>query len=582
MSQISRRDFLKISAQGAGAAVLSYGLMGCSNSNEEHGTGQFMHGIASGDPTHDGIILWTRVTTEQTDAKVAWQIATDSGFNDIVNSGDTVTDASRDFTVKIDAQGLSSGMNYYYRFSSGDAQSESGMFKTLPQGSVAQVKLAVVSCANYPAGYFNVYQLAAKQVDADALIHLGDYIYEYDRQGFASDQAEQLDRQVLPAHELLSLADYRQRYSQYRSDTDLQLLHSKLAFISVWDDHEVANDAWLNGAENHQADEGDFDLRKEAALQAYFEWMPIRPWRNDEHDDIYRSFNFGDLVDLHMLDTRLKGRDQQVDFNQFIDPATGAFDGDNFTQAITDSNRTMLGQTQMLWLQGTLLQANATWQVLGQQVLMGKMLLPAAIATQQLSISQYAMLGELAQLAARVAAGDPSLTAAELAYLQANQHLLTAEVLALLQLPNIPYNLDAWDGYSYEREVIFGTARSRQQNLVVLAGDTHNAWGSNLVDVDGNAVGVEFATSSVTSPGLEYYLQIPEAEVPATEAGVVSLVKDLQYANLFDRGYMTVTFTPEKAQSDWYFVDTILNHEYQMLTDRQHSMSCQRDSFKLS
>lgn len=560
----SRRDFLALSAKGVGAAVLSYGLMGCSSDNDDNTVAaDFLHGVASGDPTQDAVIIWTRVTPQTAGGvRVSWQVSRDGAFSDLVTTGEMVTNAERDYTVKVDAIGLESGSRYFYRFMTGDKTSTVGMTKTLPEGAVDSVKLAVMSCANFPAGYFNVYELAAQRDDLDAMLHLGDYIYEYGRGGYASEHAAELGREVLPAGELLSLSDYRTRYGQYRGDASLQKLHAKLPFITVWDDHEVANDTWKDGAENHNQGEGDFDARKQAALQAYFEWLPIRPWREGNHEEIYRSFSFGDLLDLHMLDTRVLARDKQLDYGNYLDPATGAFNDQQFLADVTDTQRTLLGQTQLLWLQGKLLQSSAKWQLLGQQILMGRMMLPAAIATQQLSIPQFAELAALAQLAARAQAGDPTLTQAELTYLAANQAKLTPEVLALLQLPSIPYNLDAWDGYAYEREVVLATARASGKNLVVIAGDTHNAWANDLKDKDGNMVGVEFATSSVSSPGLEYYLNLPSEQIPATEAAVVGLVDDLKYANLLNRGYMTLTFSSEEVVSEWFYVDSILSKDF--------------------
>ncbi|MBI1673075.1 alkaline phosphatase D family protein [Shewanella sp. DW31] len=570
---VTRRDFLAMSAKGVGVAVISYGLMGCSDSNDDNSVpAQFLHGIASGDPAVDAVILWTRVTPEsEGDVKVSWQVASDSAFSQLVTTGETVTNASRDYTVKIDARGLRAGQTYFYRFMTGDKTSVVGKTRTLPEGDVSSVKLAVMSCANFPAGYFNVYELAAAQDDLDAVVHLGDYIYEYARGGYASEHAAELGREVLPANELLTLSDYRTRHGQYHTDASLQKLHAKVPFITVWDDHEVANDTWRDSAENHNEGEGDFAVRKEAALQAYFEWLPIRPWREGNHEEIYRSFSYGNLVDLHMLDTRVLARDKQLDYADYMDPTTGSFAGERFLADVTSTTRTMLGLTQLLWLQGTLLQSTGKWQVLGQQVLMGKMSLPAAIATQQMSIPQFAMLGALAKLAARAAANDPTLTAQELQYLQANQALLTPEVIGLLQLPAIPYNLDAWDGYAYEREVILGTAKSKNLNLVVIAGDTHNAWANELKDVQGDTVGVEFATSSVSSPGLEYYLNLPAEQIPATEAAIVELVPDLKYANLKDRGFMTLTFTADEVRSDWHYVDTILSKDFQVATARGYS-----------
>ena len=581
---VTRRDFLAMSAKGAGAVVVSYGLMGCSSDDDDDVvSGQFLQGVASGDPAADAVILWTRVTPDvEGDITVSWEVATDSNFSQVVTNGQTVTNKNRDYTVKVDAVGLEAGQQYYYRFKAGETVSEMGQTRTLPEGSVASVKLAVMSCANFPAGYFNVYEMAAQQNDLDAVVHLGDYLYEYARGEYASEHAVELGREVLPAGELFLLDDYRTRYSQYRSDASLQKLHAKVPFITVWDDHEVANDTWKDGAENHNDGEGDFDQRKQAALQAYFEWLPIRPWSEGNHEEIYRSFNYGNLVDLHMLDTRVLARDKQLEYSQYIDATTGAFNSSTFLADVTDTNRTLLGQTQLLWLQQTLLQSTAKWQVLGQQVLMGKMLMPAAIATQQMSIPQFAELAGLAQLAGRAQASDPTLTAEELAYLQANQAKLTPEVIALLQLPAIPYNLDAWDGYAYEREVILATAKSLQHNLVVIAGDTHNAWASDLTDSGGDIVGIEFATSSVSSPGLEYYLGLSDAEMPATEAAIVGLVADLKYANLKDRGYLLLTFTETEVRSDWQYVDTILDKTFVQLDARGYSATSTAGSPKVT
>lgn len=580
---VTRRDFLAMSAKGAGAVVVSYGLMGCSSDDDDVVSGQFLQGIASGDPAADAVILWTRVTPDvEGDITVSWEVATDSGFSQLVTNGQMITNKNRDYTVKVDAVGLEAGQQYFYRFKAGETVSEMGQTRTLPEGSVASVKLAVMSCANFPAGYFNVYEMAAQQNDLDAVVHLGDYLYEYARGEYASEHAVELGREVLPAGELFLLDDYRTRYSQYRSDASLQKLHAKVPFITVWDDHEVANDTWKDGAENHNDGEGDFDQRKQAALQAYFEWLPIRPWSEGNHEEIYRSFNYGNLVDLHMLDTRVLARDKQLEYSQYIDATTGAFNSSTFLADVTDTDRTLLGQTQLLWLQQTLLQSTAKWQVLGQQVLMGKMLMPAAIATQQMSIPQFAELGGLAQLAGRAQASDPTLTAEELAYLQANQDKLTPEVIALLQLPAIPYNLDAWDGYAYEREVILATAKSLQHNLVVIAGDTHNAWASDLTDSGGDIVGIEFATSSVSSPGLEYYLGLSDAEMPATEAAIVGLVADLKYANLKDRGYLLLTFTENEVRSDWQYVDTILDKTFVKLDARGYSATSTAGSPKVT
>jgi len=574
MKRLTRRDFLILSAKGIGFAVVSTGLMGCDPTDGDRDVEvEFLHGVASGDPSQDSIILWTRVTPkESATISVTWEIATDSAFNHIVHNGSTQTTQANDYTVKIDAINLEAGREYFYRFHANGKTSNTGKTKTLPEGVVNSVKLAVLSCANYPAGFFNVYNFASQIQNIDAAIHLGDYIYEYPVGGYASEHAAQINREVLPATELFSLSDYRTRYAQYREDEELQLVHASMPFITVWDDHEVANDTFKDGAENHNDNEGSFENRKLAALQAYFEWLPIRPIQEGNHSEIYRSFRFGDLVDLHMLDTRVLARDQQLSFTDYVDPTSDAFNSNQFQSDIQNASRTMLGQQQLTWLESQFSDSQATWQVLGQQVLMGKMYLPGAVAIGAMSVEQYSELGSLAALGAKIQANDPSLTPEQIAYFVENQDKLSDAVLAQLQLPNMPYNLDAWDGYANERESIFQLAKSNNHNLIVLAGDTHNAWCNNLVTENGEHVGVEFATASVSSPGLESYLSIAQEAAPAFEAGITALIENLEYCNLYDRGVMVITFTATKATSQWYFVDTILDRNYITLDARFKQM----------
>jgi alkaline phosphatase D len=569
---ISRRDFLILTAKGAGAAVVSYGLMGCASDDDNTQSNNnigFNHGIASGDPLTDAIILWTRVTpSTEGEITVSWEIATDQAFTQLVSTGNTTTSSARDYTVKVDAIGLAANTTYYYRFISNGTTSSIGTTKTLPDGSPDSVKLAVLSCANYPAGFFNVYNLAAQQEDLDAVLHLGDYIYEYGRGEYASDNAEAIDRQVLPATELLSLSDYRTRYAQYRSDPDLQLLHSKVPFITVWDDHEVADDTWREGAGNHNEGEGSFEERKLGALQAYFEWLPIRPLNAGNNTEIYRQFSFGDLVDLYMLDTRILARDQQLSYADYFDGGV-VFDEATFNQDLYETERTMLGAEQLQWLEDSVSVNTGRWQLLGQQVLMGEMKLPGALALNTMSTTDYAELGTLALLAARIEVSDPTITADEQAYYDANADKLTPDVLNLLSFPELPYNLDAWDGYATERDKVLAIFNDASKNLVVVAGDTHNAWANELSNSDGTIVGVEFATASISSPGLEYYLGISDDAIESTEDGFVDLIKGLKYSNAKDRGFITLTFTQGKVESQWHYVDTILSSEYTELTDRR-------------
>ncbi|HCW88635.1 MAG TPA: alkaline phosphatase [Marinobacter sp.] len=547
MPSITRRDFLKVSALTIGAVAVSTGLTGCKLTDDR--AVSFTHGVASGDPLQDAVIIWTRAvpaTDPATPVTVRWEVATDAEFTNLTHDGEIKTSSDHDFTVKVDVRRLTPGQTYYYRFTAGNETSAAGRTRTLPEGDVSQVKLAVMSCSNYPAGLFHVYREAAGIDDLNAVVHLGDYIYEYDGNGYATQDAEALGRTLPPENdvEIIDLVDYRRRYALYRTDTHLQTLHAAAPFIAVWDDHEITNDTWREGAENHNEGEGDFTTRKLNALQAYFEWMPIRPVIEGNEEMIYRTFRFGDLVSLHMLDTRVIGRDKQLDLNSYFTGSgfnTAAFEAD-----LTDPNRTLLGAEQRAWLQNSLAQSNATWDVLGQQVLMGRMNLPYELLLNLGSDSVAGLFAELATLKARYLQGDSTLTDQEIARVTTT----------------LPYNLDAWDGYFYERETILETARAQDRNLVVLAGDTHNAWASNLTTLDGTAVGVELATPSVTSPGLESYLQLNEAQTPDAEQALTILVDGLDYTNLSQRGFLVVTFRPEAVEADWRYVSTVKSETY--------------------
>lgn len=537
----SRRHFV-----GRGAALIAAApLAACLDAAELERPVQFTHGVASGDPLGDRVILWTRVRgldpNDSADVKLQWEVASDAGFAQRVASGEATASATTDYTVKVDAAGLQPGRSYHYRFKAHGFLSPVGRCKTLPTGNVSEARFAVFSCANYPAGYFHAYAEAAKRNDLDAVIHLGDYIYEYGANGYASGNAVALGRVAQPSTEILSLADYRRRYAQYRSDPDLQALHAAHPMIAVWDDHEITNDAWRNGAENHQPNEGDYATRKAIALQVWHEWMPVRS--GSARDQIWRRFDWGNLLTLNMLDTRVAGRDLQLDYANFI--GANGFDAAGFTAALSDPNRQLLGSAQLAWLQQQLAASSATWQLLGQQVLMGRMNIPAPILFEANQPGSGVTVGAYAAIVQKA---------------QTNPASLTLQEQAILAQPAIPYNLDAWDGYAVARETVLGTAASLNKNLVVLAGDTHNAWASDLRLLGGTPVGVEFATSSVSSPGFEEYL--PNENPAFLAAALTQLIDPLQYCDTSSRGFLLVSATPTACRADWVFVSNILERSY--------------------
>ena len=551
MKGLSRRDFIKSSLAGVGAATVSLSLVGCSHNDSSPSYNDFEvdfnHGVASGDPLTDRVILWTRVTPEGTpkSVNVSLEVSLDKTFENLEFNEPLAALAKNDYTVKVDLEGLKANTRYYYRFKANDNPSPMGETKTLPETDVKQVKFAVMSCANYPAGYFHAYAEAAKMQDLDAVLHLGDYIYEYGMGGYATDKATELGR-MLPEDnqgELLSLTDYRKRYALYRTDTGLQAIHAKTPFIAVWDDHEVCNDAYLDGAENHNDDEGMFTDRKMAALKAYYEWMPIRPYVAGQAESLYRKFDFGGLVSLYMLDTRHEARVKPLDYQNYFDPTSGQLDAASFQADLTSPTQQLIGTEQLTWLTDSIKTSEAKWQVLGQQVLMTKMMLPAEllVAMANPSAAIASQMTELAQLKARAQASDPTLT---------EQDKMRIGFTA-------PYNLDAWDGYPVEREVLLQTAKAANKNLVTIAGDTHNAWSGKLCTAQGDVCGYEFATPSVSSPGLEYYLQLPESQASEFAKVLELLVDDLEFANIHQRGFMTLTFTPDNVDSQWHFISNV-------------------------
>ncbi|MEK2023533.1 alkaline phosphatase D family protein [Vibrio parahaemolyticus] len=541
---LSRRDFMKV----VSSTAVATGLIGCGSDDNESVAVSFEHGVASGDPTQTQVIIWTRVTTAASYVDVSWQVASDIEFLNVVQSGVFTTDTGRDFTVKVDVQNLNANSQYYYRFMVGEMRSEVGQTQTLPEDGVEKASMAVVSCANYPAGYFHVYREILNQHEQspfDVVLHLGDYIYEYGTGGYASEDAAALGREPSKGTECITLDDYRKRYAQYRQDADLQALHAKLPMIAVWDDHELANDTWKNGAENHQDDEGSFIDRRAAAAAAWTEWLPVRE-NTFSNMLIYRQFSFGNLVNLMMLDTRLVGRDKPLDYFSLSAPTMEAIGG--LVAQSRNADRELLGTEQLAWLMKEFNTHDAKWNVLGQQVLMSRMELPSSVMTAmfQLFTSTEEKKTE-ALLAVNTAItgylADPS-----------------ADPISL------PYNLDAWDGYYVEREKVYQLVKASSGNFVCLAGDTHNAWASELKDVSNNPIGVEFATSSVSSPGLEEYLALDPVAIAQMEYTLPHLVSELKWADIKQRGFMRVTFTADAAQSTWYLVSTIKDKKYQVTT----------------
>lgn len=582
--QNNRREFILKAASTASVLALGSTLAACSNSDPS--PSQFKYGVASGDPLSDRVILWTHAKIDNSDEPVGltWYVASDVGFANIVTTGRSGASSATGFTVKVDVTGLSPGTTYYYRFIDDAAVvSTTGTTRTLPAVGVASVKLAVFSCSLYSEGFFNTYGAAAAS-DAQFAIHLGDYIYEYgsDPAKFGNADAVTLGRVTSPANDIVSLSDYRTRYALYRSDPNLQAVHARMPWITVWDDHEFANNGWVGGAENHNpATQGDWATRKAAAAQAYHEWLPIRTLDRSNLLKIYRRFDFGNLFSLHMVDTRIEGRDRQYDSFGDADGGIG-----RYVAGLTpgtggvppDAARQMMSTTQQTWLTTGIAASQASWQFVGNQDIMGRMWIPASVLQAQSAVPpnpaavQAAVSAYLTAKATRAAAGAAALNPTQAALLNPAAN------------PRLPYNLDAWDGYPSQRETVLQAVRTSGKRLVALSGDSHNAWFTSLTTLAGEKVGVEFAGSSVTAPGFESAglgalagsldgsALVPQLGTAAIGAGL-GLIDDLNYADTNRRGYLLITVSPTAVKGEYIFVSTVKSTTYALAVGRTITVS---------
>ncbi|WP_305093111.1 alkaline phosphatase [Prescottella sp. R16] len=516
---ISRRGLLRSSVVLAGTSVAVAAAGRASAAVPAPG---FVHGIASGDPLPDRLIIWTRITPSA-DAvpgsgvgptvSVTWQVATDPGFASVVREGTASAGPDADHTVKVDVTGLRPGTGYFYRFTGLGIVSPVGRTRTAPatDADVARLRFGVVSCSNWEAGYFASYRHLAERDDLDAILHLGDYIYEYGRGEYGARGGSV--RLHDPAHEIVSLADYRIRHAQYKTDPDLQALHAKLPFITTWDDHESADNAYDGGAENHDpATEGDWGARKAASTQAYFEWMPVRVNGTGAGAALYRRFRFGTLAELSMLDLRTY-RDEQ--------PTAGAG-----WRQVDSPDRTIAGRAQMDWLTGGIVTSSAQWKIVGNPVMITPCVFPPL---------------------------DTRTTAA---------------ITELIGVPDagIPYNTDQWDGYTADRRRLFDAITGNEvRNTVFLAGDIHTSWACDLpVDAANypaaGTVGTEFVVPSVTSPNIDDMLKVPpRTATVAAEEAFTAINRHVRYVELDSHGYGVFEMDRQGVQMDWFYVDDPAN-----------------------
>ncbi|MEU2173947.1 alkaline phosphatase D family protein [Nocardia sp. NPDC019219] len=506
-ARLARRTLLKGTAAAATATAVS------APGRAAAATPVFRHGVASGDPLPDGVILWTRVTVSDEaapgsglgdPATVRWEIAADERFASIAASGAVTAAADSDHTVKVDVSGLAAGVQYFYRFSALGQTSPVGRTKTAPatQDAPDRLRFGVVSCSNWEAGYFGAYRHLAARTDLDAILHLGDYIYEYGRGKYGGRNGTVRPHE--PANEIVSLADYRIRHAQYKTDADLLGLHAMLPFICTWDDHESADNSWSGGAHNHDpATEGDWTDRRAASARAYLEWMPVRASGSGADARIYRRLRFGTLAELAMLDLR-SYRDQEAkpgaDWRAADDPA-----------------RTITGKAQMEWLTAGLASAPVRWKLVGNSVMIAPLVFPPL---------------------------EPATTAA---------------ITSTVGVPQsgLSLNGDQWDGYTADRTRLFRAIIDQQvSDVLFLTGDIHSSWAADLpLDAanypGGATAGAEFVVPSVTSTSIGDMLRANSA--PIAES-IKTVNRHLRYVELDAHGYGVLEITADQAQMDWYYV----------------------------
>lgn len=527
----SRRTVLKAGAATAalvGTSTLAGRLSASAQEAAQEaaangGHAVFQHGVASGDPLPDSVLLWTRATSHPNDipgagagtvVKLHCEVATDDSFGDVVLSGEAVADPANDNTVKLDATGLQADTWYSYRFTVAEGEyagqvSPTGRTRTTPAASATPDKLgiALTSCANWEAGYFSAYRDMADNDGVDIIMCVGDYLYEYERGGYTGKTGAIRDHE--PPHEIVSLSDYRRRYGHYRTDKDLQAAHAAKPWVVTWDDHEVANDTYNLSAENHSPDtEGDYIARRDAAIQAYLEWLPVRATTFSEGGHLYRSFQYGTLADITMLDLRTY-RDKAPEFVNIGDT--------------DDQGRTMLGSEQMNFLHNQWSTSSATWNLVGNSVMFTPVLIPPL---------------------------DPQTSGA---------------ITELLGLPQdgVPYNSDQWDGYAHERRRLIQMMSDQGlDNVVFLTGDIHSSWACNVPTTPGRypADGIaaaEIVCTSVSASNIDDIVKLPQRNAisQTAEQALMAANRYVKWIEFDHHGYVNVQVRADEIIAEYRFVE---------------------------
>jgi len=543
MPPLRRRTLVKSLA----ALPLIGSLSGLASASASSGI--FQHGVASGDPDANSLVIWSRITTELGSVKVRWEVAEDAGFQVGARGGDVIASEHRDHTVKVLVDGLTPGSVYYYRFYCEREYSAVGRTRTLPVGDIAHIGLAMVSCSNYPFGFFNAYDAIAKDDAIDFVLHLGDYIYEYGAESWGGEAGRKIGRIHQPANEIVTLDDYRQRHAQYKSDAGSLAMNAAHPQLLVWDDHESANNPWMNGAQNHQpASEGLWHDRRAASLRAYYEWMPVRePQSAARRRDYWRHYQFGSLATLTTLETRHTGRAQQIDYSAYVEQIDSLEAAQLFEREVLGApDRPMLSSAMEVFLAESLRDSVALdvpWRLIGNPMPMAKTRVP-----------------DLAAHGISMPGSDP------------NDPKVSADLVWKGRF-NLPFYPDTWDGYPWARERFYDLCRQHgASDLVVLTGDSHSFWANQLSDDEGRAMGVEIGTAGVTSPG-DFVDQGFDLQTAAQiDMLFAKEIAEVRWTDNLHQGYVRLTLTPAAGQADFIAVSTVLEPVYRVSVVHRESL----------
>jgi len=507
----------------------------------------FRHGVASGDPDTNSVVLWTRVTSDAPEADVTWTVYSDAEATSVVTEGQAKASADADHTVKVIADGLEPGKTYYYRFETGGVKSRIGRTRTLPVGAVDKLGIALASCSNYPFGYFNAYDAIARDPDVDVVLHTGDYIYEYGGpDGWGEEEGAVIGRPHDPPHEIITLADYRTRHAQYKSDTGSREMLAAHPLLCCWDDHESANNPWVDGAQNHQPEaEGSWTDRRAASIQAYYEWMPTRePVPGRTRAEFWRTYSFGDLATLVTLETRHTARGKQVDYAEWAPKLNTEEEYQAFVRDVLgDPDRHMISpamQDDLRAALGASVAGGQVWRVIGNQIPMARTPVPDVVGLGVLPVPD-----------------DASLDAHKrMAWL--GQHAL-------------PFYTDTWDGYPVAREAFYELCRaSGASDLLVLTGDSHSFWANTLADDAGNSMGVELGTAGITSPGDFVDSGFDADTAMALDRVFADQLPEVVWTDNMHQGYVRVVLQPDAAKADFVAVSTVLTPDYSASTVKSY------------